>query len=539
MTAEILYNKGDVGREGIVQFVQCAATLLSDPSNYVREAALVAFDELANFLTPFDQENEIVPVITDLLGSEDRMDRVCGLLLLVSLIERGTALGGEAHLVNWLSQLLCDDDAEVRQVRSSVLPKMMIICSVYGQELASLYPAFLKALLNDTILKTALPHFRFLVKDKVCSIRKAAAESLNGLLEAVSDMKELKEAQSLVVEFYTILASDTTALVRLAAQRSFGEILAHLDASLVTKDMVLTFVNCAKKSADEPAKLMIGSCAQAFTAVAGKLGSCYWDQLKDLFVTLTQCTDDEVLTSIACSLHELASLLPPDIFRQDVFPFFSKSDCRLSMTAAVDRRLLCRMVHGGSLPVRFGIVQNFASLLSSLRIELQELCLFHMEHLCQSELMSCHQNQQPQHPRNHLGKHHYVTFFTKGWRLRASLAQQLSQVASSIPSNLICEYILPHAFHLCEDSVACVRLTAAEQLVQLIAEQQEKQTSSIIVMQLQKWLQSGNYKTRCVTALICQKTKHHRLPPDVRDQLDQIIDKLKSDPVKDVRRFFE
>ena len=116
VTAEILYNKGNVGREGIVHFVQCAATLLSDPSNYVREAALVAFDELANFLTPFDQENEIVPVITDLLGSDDRMDRVCGLLLLVSLIERGTALGGEAHLVNWLSQLLCDDDAEVRQV---------------------------------------------------------------------------------------------------------------------------------------------------------------------------------------------------------------------------------------------------------------------------------------------------------------------------------------------------------------------------------------------------------------------------------------
>ena len=403
-----------------------------------------------------------------------------------------------------------------------------------------MYPAFLKALLNDTILKTALPHFRFLVKDKVCSIRKAAAESLNGLLEAVSDVEHFKEAQSLVVEFYTILASDTTALVRLAAQRSFGEILAHLDASLVTTDMVLTFVNCAKKSADEPAKLMIGSCAQTFTAVAVKLGSCYWGQLRDLFVTLTQSTDDEVLTSIACSLHELASLLPPDVFQQDVFPFFSKWDGLSLRIMSVDGRLLCRMVHGGSLAVRYGIVQNFASLLSSLRAELQELCLFHMERLCQSEMMACHRNQHhQQHPRNHLEKHHYVTFFTKGWRLRASLAQQLCQVASSIPSDLICEYILPHAFHLCEDSVACVRLTAAEQIVQLLADQQEKQTSSIIVMQLQKWLQSGNYKTRCVTALICQKTKHHRLPPDVRDQLDQITDKLKSDPVKDVRRFFE
>jgi len=101
----------------LVQLLQFSATLLSDHSNYVREAALTSFDSLASFLPPSAQEKTVIPVITDLVGSETKMDRICGLLLLVSLLEKGIPLGGGTHLVNWLTILLSDEDHEVRQVR--------------------------------------------------------------------------------------------------------------------------------------------------------------------------------------------------------------------------------------------------------------------------------------------------------------------------------------------------------------------------------------------------------------------------------------
>ena len=118
-----MLHSNDVGKsDDVVLLVQCSASLLSDASNYVREAALTAFDALTTYLTPFEQERHIVPVIAELLGSENKIDRVCGLLLMVSLIEKGIVLGGETRLINWLSQLLCDDDYEVRQVPTMLMP---------------------------------------------------------------------------------------------------------------------------------------------------------------------------------------------------------------------------------------------------------------------------------------------------------------------------------------------------------------------------------------------------------------------------------
>lgn len=120
---ETLCGKGTEARGNLIELVRCSAALLSDISNLVREAALASMDGLSGLLTPSEQEQHLVPVITDLLSSDDRMDRVCGLLLLVSLIEKGMRLGGESRLVNWLSLLLCDDDDDVRQVKTkSLLP---------------------------------------------------------------------------------------------------------------------------------------------------------------------------------------------------------------------------------------------------------------------------------------------------------------------------------------------------------------------------------------------------------------------------------
>ena len=188
------------------------------------------------------------------------------------------------------------------------------------------------------------------------------------------------------------------------------------------------------------------------------------------------------------------------------------------------------MMHEGPLTAHSGIAENFVALVSSLSGELQELCLFHSQHLMHSDVVVRHVESE-----SATEKHRYVTFFTKGWRVRSSLARQLSQLAALLDSDLVCEYVLPHAFHLCEDSVAHVRLEAAGQLVEIMEVQQQTQ-SSLILAQLKKWHKSTNFKTRCIAAVICRKTQHKALPTGLKDDIDQIIQKLKLDSVADVRR---
>lgn len=181
----------------------------------------------------------------------------------------------------------------------------------------------------------------------------------------------------------------------------------------------------------------------------------------------------------------------------------------------------------GTLSVRSCIAANFTALLSNLPVDLHEHCLCHL-----SELV--HQAPCPV-AQFKSGNQKCTTVCTKGWRLRASLAHQLHHLASVLCCNLVCEFLLPHAFQLAEDSVAHVRKEAAHQLVYILTDKHPKQTA-VILEQLETWQQSPKFKLRCVAAVICSEAVQKPLMPDTLLRIQQIVGKLQSDAVADVRR---
>ena len=203
---------------------------------------------------------------------------------------------------------------------------------------------------TEKLQKIILPHFKCLVKDKSWSVRKAAAESLHTLLEYIPEGPESLDLQSMVKEYYIQLSSDASYLVRAAARQSIGEILAQLNASLISQEMIDVFVSFATEhppsssslSSSSPVTLpaaaaadttapVLNNFAKIFSTVATKLGSGKWNQIQKLFSYLAQSVDEGILSSLSETLHELAHLLPSDIFSRDVMPFLSKwvppSDC--------------------------------------------------------------------------------------------------------------------------------------------------------------------------------------------------------------------
>lgn len=170
---------------------------------------------------------------------------------------------------------------------------------------------------------TALPHFAFLVKDRVWSVRRAAAEVLHSLLDAFPRESNVVDLHVIIAQYYTQLAADASPFVRCAAKASLGAILSHLNASTITENMIYDYV-CTSLEAARCSTTPPEASAGSFITVARKLGSDKWDCLRDLFIAFSHSESEHVLISITSSVHQLADLLPSDAFRRDVFPFLIK-----------------------------------------------------------------------------------------------------------------------------------------------------------------------------------------------------------------------
>jgi len=182
---------------------------------------------------------------------------------------------------------------------------------------------------------------------------------------------------------------------------------------------------------------------------------------------------------------------------------------------------------GGSLSVKTTIVNIFSDLLTLLPEEGQSAILENLDALTCSKKTSVElQNDK---------EHSYVTFFTKGWRLRASLVNQLFGLSFSVSSRLVCEFLLPHVFHLCEDSVAHVRLESIGQILGFL-NASNPEYDELVLRQLRKWQGSSNFKIRCVAAGICKEAKQQSINEETMTVIEEVIQTLKMDSVADVRR---
>lgn len=112
--------------------------------------------------------------------------------------------------------------------------------------------------------------------------------------------------------------------MKMTALLNMGRIIVELNSDLVTDTMVEQFCCVMQERNASTDTLLLYNCAKTFPGVLKKVGHEKWPILRHLYFDIVKTVNENVIYTLACSIHELASILPTASFNQDVLPFLTK-----------------------------------------------------------------------------------------------------------------------------------------------------------------------------------------------------------------------
>ncbi|KAF5289965.1 hypothetical protein FQR65_LT11712, partial [Abscondita terminalis] len=236
-------------------------------------------------------------------------------------------------------------------------------------------------------------------------------------------------------------------------------------------------------------------CAYSLPAVALTLGSKNWHLIQDTVEILAANMQYKVRRTVACCLHELATILGPDIATNDLTPLFE------GFIKDLDE-------------VRIGVLQHLAHFLRLINPSKRNMYLPWLESFLQTDNKA-------------------------NWRFRQELAEQLLLVVPLFRPGDVSKHISVLAQELLCDKVAAVRevaLLLVTELIQHVSSDQTR-TSRLLVKLAEKFAHSIQWKLRQLFALLCSALLTSRaLPPEqfACEVMPHLLD-LSWDPVPNVR----
>jgi len=294
------------------------------------------------------------------------------------------------------------------------------------------------------------------------------------------------------------IKSDDTYIIRdlepekLPQQAEVKEPQQHIVPQLLIDYFIsMTDPNIAEDTDDDIAY----HCAYSLPAVALTLGSNNWHLLKDTVETLAASMQYKVRRTLACSLHELAVILGPDIASSFLTPIFNK------FIKDEDE-------------VRIGIIKHLAIFLQSINLTERTFCL----------------------PR--------LSFFLQNnrelnWRFRHELASQLLLAVSLFPPTEASTHIMYIAQRLLSDKVTAVREVALKLVCALLKHigDDPTLTSMMLLKFAERFAHSKKWKWRqtfvylCIELLVTNTLPEEQFASEV---MPHLLD-LSWDPVANVR----
>ncbi|KAG0379838.1 Serine/threonine-protein phosphatase 4 regulatory subunit 1 [Mortierella sp. AD032] len=276
------------------------------------------------------------------------------------------------------------------------------------KEIVMALGALVKVVNQTVTVERLVPLYDTFVQDDTWHIRRACCTILASLLSALPvDMKASKAE-----EIYDIFSVDVSRSVRSSIMEVLGEVIAGFEIEQVPESLLNHFLAMGHNPLSDHERAVM--CAFSFPAVILTAGRSKWDVMKPVYMKLAGTFRTPIRRSLACSLHEVAKILGPELADRDLAVAFS--DC----LKAEDE-------------VREGVLAHFIEFLTCLSPE------------CRSESLQ------------HLYRAWIDLERSSQWRTRDTLAGQLPGLCEIVDGKDILQVVMPLCVKVCTDTVAVVR----------------------------------------------------------------------------------
>ncbi|KAF9901573.1 hypothetical protein BX616_002221 [Lobosporangium transversale] len=263
---------------------------------------------------------------------------------------------------------------------------------------------------QDVVVKRLLPLYDIFVQDDTWHIRRACCTILASFIGSLPlDMKASK-----VEEIYDIFSVDVSRSVRNSVMEVLGEVIAGFEKEKVPDSLLSYFLDMGQQPMNDHERAVM--CAFSFPAVVLTAGRSKWELMKPVYIKLAGSFRAPIRRSLACSLHEIAKILGPELADRDLAPAFA--DCLMALEDEVKEGVL-------------GHIVDFISCLSPS---------------CRSDVL-----------------HDLLRAWTEqlerssNWRLRDTLTGQIAALCEIADGTDLLQVLLPLAVKACTDSVSTIR----------------------------------------------------------------------------------
>ncbi|KAK5799292.1 armadillo-type protein [Linnemannia elongata] len=383
------------------------------------------------------------------------------------------------------------------------------------KEIVMALGALFKVVDQAVAVERLVPLYDAFVQDDTWHIRRACCTILASLLTVLPVDVKASKAE----EIYDIFSVDVSRSVRSSIMEVLGEVIAGFEHEQVPESLLNHFLAMGQHPLNDHERAVM--CAFSFPAVILTAGRSKWDVMKPVYMKLAGTFRTPIRRSLACSLHEVAKVLGPELADQDLAVAFA--DC---LKAEDD--------------VREGVLAHFIEFLACLSPE------------CRSESLQ------------HLYRAWIDLERSSQWRTRDTLAGQLPGLCEIVEGKDVLQVVMPLCVKACTDSVAVVRESgdvtqdfdkisraavevAAEQGSESKEEQEQmdKETSERamttvkeqIIYQTTDFAVNGGFRSRVVAVQIIQSLVEQGLPiPEFEEHfLPLLTERLGVDSVANVR----
>ena len=377
-----------------------------------------------------------------------------------------------SELLNLLAELLGHDlckqfvipevvslaEDPVFRVRKSTALNFQNVCKVGGE-----YELF----------ERLMPAFVRLSKDDMYRVRRACAESLCEISKHVSD--DIRAG--VLVEIFLRLAQDPSKLVKQSVLQQSGMFISTLPKRVISKVILDHYCNMVNSPTGDMAvdAELKHYCAFSFPGVLQTVGVERWSELRQVYHTLVRSPNPNVKQTLALSLHEVARILGMRLAEEELVAVFEE------------------MIQD-SENVKMGVIKHMADFLRLLS-------------------MPCRVSYLP------LLADIIVASSPFNWRLRRSLASQLSELVLLPPPQNVYGTLFPLAMTLVQDPVAEVRKESFRGVAKMLrvlepghvteypSEEGLQATEPLSQEEGEQYL---NNVARAINALVLGETYHHR-----------------------------
>ncbi|KAG2387720.1 hypothetical protein C9374_001314 [Naegleria lovaniensis] len=440
-----LENGGEEGYNELINtFIPYTFELIIDKNTEVGNSATEALVKISKLIKQNHIEPQLLSVIVN-LAHDERVEeyRIAAAKLFNELAPQfGPDLVKEVVVQEIIS--LSDDPSLL--VRKTVSQSLNLICQQIGPEL--------------TVTKI-LPVYLVLSKDEIWGVRKACAESLPEISKCVDRETRLNT----LVELFDRFADDVSRWVKMEAYKQLGAFIATFEPdtpevpSSIPDSLIQSFSDMAFQN-DQNETDMVEYCAFNFPAVAQIIGKTKWAQVENAYNHLVKDVQWKVRRSLACSLHEIANLVSPEVTETclaNALELFLKD---------LDE-------------VKIGVISNLSSLFKFFSEETRQKYLS----------IICSIPEQ-----------------TDNWRIKSEISKQLGFLAELVSPETVKNTILNVIFDLYTDDFAIVRknsIVSCGKVMKRLNDEESKEGQKEFTSFLHE-LASGEYHRRLIFVFACE-----------------------------------